>query len=347
MTAPEPRWWMNEPPDDAYPPDPPPTPLEVIDAGGRSPASRRSLADQLLSRGQLADLPSPEPLIDDTLDRRTVALLAGSFGTGKSFLALDWAGCIATGRMWQRRAITQTGSVLYVASEGAYGLNDRVTAWEYGWRHKLDDDAFTVLPVPVNLRDASQVTELCALAAGRALVVIDTLARCLVGADENSARDMGEAVDAAYRLRDATDGGTVLLVHHTGKDGDTTRGSSALEAGVDTVYKTKGDARLIELSRTKRKDGPTADRLQLALKPTLDSCVILSTRGVDMRPTADALLSTFREAFLDTGATKAELRNVAGMSPGSFHRALNDLLSAGVLTNTGTDSRPFFKLTGE
>lgn len=240
----------------------------------------------------------------------------------------------------------QQGSVLYVAAEGAYGLHPRFTAWEYGWHRTIADDTLAVLPEPVNLLDPTAVDELAQLAAGRALVVIDTLARCMVGADENSAKDMGEAVDAAYRLRDATDGGTVLLVHHTGKDGDTTRGSSALESGVDTVYKTKGDARLIDLTRTKRKDGPTDDRLQLALKTTANSCVILSTRGVDMRPTADALLSTFREAFLDTGATKAELRTVSGMTGGSFHRALNDLLSAGVLTNTGTDLRPFYKLTG-
>ena len=201
-----------------------------------------------------------------------------------------------------------------------------------------------MLPVPVNLRDAGQVAELCELAAGCSLVVIDTLARCLVGADENSARDMGEAVDALYRLRDATGDGTVLAVHHTGKDGETTRGSSALEAGVDTVYKTKGDARLIELERTKRKDGPTEDRLQLCLKPVAESCVIVSTQGVDMTPSADALLSTFRATFADTGATKAELRTVADMAPASFHRALNDLLRAGALVNTATGQRPFYKL---
>lgn len=60
-----------------------------------------TLRDKLLRRSQLADLRQPEPLIEDTLDKRTVLLLAGRNSTGKSFLGLDWACCIATGRPWQ------------------------------------------------------------------------------------------------------------------------------------------------------------------------------------------------------------------------------------------------------
>lgn len=86
---------MIEPPDTLSPPP--------AASNGR-PLERPSLSQRLLTRAQLADLPQPEPLIADTLDRRTVALLAGHYGTAKSFLALDWSGCVATGRMWQRRA---------------------------------------------------------------------------------------------------------------------------------------------------------------------------------------------------------------------------------------------------
>jgi hypothetical protein len=41
-------------------------------------------------------------LIEDTVDRRTVAVVAGSFGTLKSFVLLDWASCVATGSRWLR-----------------------------------------------------------------------------------------------------------------------------------------------------------------------------------------------------------------------------------------------------
>jgi hypothetical protein len=309
-------------------------------------SGRRPLSDLVLDREGLAQLPEPEPLIEDTLDRRTVALVAGYHGTLKSFLVQDWAACIATGRMWQRREV-QGGRVLYVAAEGAHGLNPRFTAWEYAWQRTIPADRLHVIPVPVNLMHADEVTELCDLARGVDLVILDTLARCLVGADENSARDMGIAVDALYRLRDATGNGTVLAAHHTGKDRQTTRGSSALEAGVDTVYTTEGDSRLMVLARTKRKDGPIDDSLRLKLSPASLSACLVSAIGADMRPTMEALMSAFMSAFGDNGATKRELREVAGMAPATFQRALTDLLKQGALVNTGTDLRPFYKAAPE
>ena len=48
------------------------------------------------------------------------------------------------------------------------------------------------------------------------LIIFDTLARCMVGGDENSPLDMGRAVAAADRVRVET-GAAVLLVHHPTK----------------------------------------------------------------------------------------------------------------------------------
>src|SRR6185312_10727918 len=60
-------------------------------------------ADIVLTRSALHNLPDPEPLIDNVLDQGTVALLYGKWGTLKSFIAYDWAACVATGRPWQGR----------------------------------------------------------------------------------------------------------------------------------------------------------------------------------------------------------------------------------------------------
>lgn len=309
----------------------------------RSRADRPGLRDRLLDRAQLSDLPQPEPLIDDTLDRRTVALLVGPWGIGKSFLALDWAACVATGKPWQGRPV-KPGRVLYVAAEGAWGLDQRLTAWEYAWRHQIPADRLNVLPVAVNLTDRRDaVPELAELARGHGLVIVDTVAKCSVGAEENSVRDMGVVVDALYQLRDATDGGTILAVHHTGKDG-TTRGSTSLPGGVDTIYQLTGDSRLLRLSREKRKDGPPDDTLSLRLDTVLDSVVVVSAMGADIKPKSNELLSIFVSSFSATGASKAELRAAANMPPATFHRALNDLLEHGFLINKGSDTRPFYIL---
>ena len=81
--------------------------------GGQTGAQTNSqppwggMAARLLSASALANLPAPEPLIDGVLDQGTVALLYGKWGTLKTFIALDWAASVATGRPWQGRATKQ------------------------------------------------------------------------------------------------------------------------------------------------------------------------------------------------------------------------------------------------
>ena len=150
------------------------------------------LSTKLLTRSALRNMPKPEPLIDNVLDQGTVALLYGNWGTCKSFIALDWAASVATGREWQGRS-TERRKVLYVAAEGAFGPSVRVDAWESGWGREISDEDLAILPEPVNLTVPADVGNLIDLIewGGYGFVVLDTLARCMVGGDENSARDCG------------------------------------------------------------------------------------------------------------------------------------------------------------
>src|SRR5277367_510328 len=182
--------WPMELPDDFYDRRREPNGQHPDDGSRGEPPKFAAL---LLSRSALRDLPDPEPLIDDVLDRGTVALLYGKWGTAKSFIALDWAASVATGRSWQGRA-TEQRRALYVAAEGAFGFKGRADAWEIGWQHSIHDGDLDVLPKPVNLMRPLDVNNLAALIewGGYGFVILDTLARCMVGADENSARDCGE-----------------------------------------------------------------------------------------------------------------------------------------------------------
>lgn len=305
------------------------------------------LADRLLTRSALRNLPDPEPLIDSVLDQGTVALLYGKWGTAKSFIAQDWAASVATGRRWQGRR-TERRRVLYVAAEGAYGLKGRVEAWEQGWQTKIQNGSLDVLPRPVNLTRHVEVGNLAALIGwnGYGLIVLDTVARCMVGADENSAKDCGLVVDVLHRLREVTPNGrgVVLGVHHAGKDGKTFRGSSAFEAGADTVYSTTRDGAVITLDREKRKDGPQVDVHRLKLTPIdgTGSVIIDSQGGGSNADRADVLLSHFHSHFAETGAPTTRLFDVADMPSSTFYRALSDLLKRGDLINTGTHKRPFY-----
>lgn len=346
-----------------------PTRAAEPDRGDRPPTTWTSVdlaeGDELVrklgvfTRDQLANLPPIRPLITGTLDRGTIAVLAGYWGTGKSFIALDWTCCVITGKPWQARPVhDRTGApvdrdgerharpytALYIAAEGAYGLGRRVDAWEAGW-HAEAGRLYVMSNAPnlLHVGEAGMVERLIRHLRAD-LVVIDTLSRCLPGADENSAKDMSAAVRAIDRLRVATNGGTVLVVHHTGKDKTTVRGSSVLEAAADTVYQIEGDPSFMKLERTKRKDGPADDLLKLRLSPVGESMVVADVRGQDQQPSWDRLYQVFADNFADTGASKAELRNVADLAPSSFHRALNALVGAGHLVNEGTGQRPFYRL---
>lgn len=312
--------------------------------------ARPVLADVLLTRSALRGLPEPAPLIHGVLDRGSVALLYGPWGSGKSFLALDWAASVATGREWQGRPVEQC-RVLYVAAEGAFGLKARLDAWEIGWSRTISDGALDVLPRPVNLSRSVDVVNLIALVGwnGYGLVILDTLARCLVGADENSAKDCGLVVDVLHRIRENTpDGrGVVMAVHHTGKDKRTFRGSSVFEAGADTVYSVTSDSDdgAIVVNREKRKDGPVFDAHRLKLDPIeiAGSCVLSKSHLSETKTRSEALLSHFVSHFAGTGATAAQMRDTIELNRATFYRALNDLVKRGDLVNTGTDKRPFYK----
>lgn len=89
---------------------------------------REAIASRVVDREALSRLPKPTPMIGETLDRGNVAMLAGMWGSAKSFVALDWAACIATGKPWQGRRVDR-GRVLYVIAEGAQGLSVRLDAW--------------------------------------------------------------------------------------------------------------------------------------------------------------------------------------------------------------------------
>jgi len=318
--------------------------------GSANAAVPAGLRDKLLSRAELRNLPTPEPLIDNTLDRRTSALLYGYWGTCKSFLALDWCSCVATGKPWQGRPVQQ-GKVLYVAAEGAYGLDRRLIAWEKAWHREVAE--LTVYPDKVDLLDRGAVREIEQLCGEQryALVVFDTVSRCMAGADENSAGPMSLVVDALDRVKRATVDGTVLGLHHTGKDKVTNRGSSVLESGMDTAYRVEGDPLLISLTREKRKDGPREDRLQLRLLPVADSCVLEAGNDLGTFGRSGTTVETIlRDVFGTFGASRAELRDAAmaaGLSRAEAYRGIKALVDGGLVRVTGPATRPNYAPIGE
>src|SRR5690606_16993437 len=76
-------------------------------------------------------------LIGGHVEHPTLTVLFGDPEAGKSFAAIDWACCVATGRRWNGKKVL-AGPVLYLAGEGFNGLSKRFLAWRL---HNGVDDA--------------------------------------------------------------------------------------------------------------------------------------------------------------------------------------------------------------
>jgi RecA-family ATPase len=99
---------------------------------------------------------------------------------------------------------TSQGAVVYVAVEAGRSICKRVQAWMQDRGLSEIPDAFCVLDAP-QVSDESDLRNLAerilALGIRIKLIVVDTVARCFVGGDENSAKEMGELSLASLTCR--------------------------------------------------------------------------------------------------------------------------------------------------
>ena len=195
-------------------------------------------------------------LIRGLLSEQSMSIVYGESNTGKTFLTLKMAYCIATGRPFCNRRVEQ-GAVVYVAAEGGLSVYNRVVALkqEYG----VTDFPMAVVPCPVDLLNTKadtndlidlieQVEDDCGQKVK--FVVIDTLSRALAGGNENSPEDMGVFVMHVDKIRHATKT-HLCIVHHSGKDrARGARGHSLLRAGTDTELEVANN----QLKSTKQRD---------------------------------------------------------------------------------------------
>ncbi len=198
----------------------------------------------------------PDYLVDDFLEMGATGVLWGDPGTYKSFLAFDWGMHVAHGDSWRGHKVEQ-GPVWIIAGEGERGLRRRLAAWNKHHGYDLDDYGAGVLVSAgaINLSDVENAAAL--VRQGRAappkLIVIDTLSRNFEG-DENAQGDVRNFVDNVTKVGQRLNA-TVLIVHHSKKDGENYRGSSVIKGNIDFEYELKRLSRTdVTLVNHKMKD---------------------------------------------------------------------------------------------
>lgn len=207
------------------------------------------------------------------LERDTFAMIFGEPHCGKSFMAIDWAWRIATGTAW-RGSDVKPAPAVYVAGEGRRGIAIRSRAWREHHDVTTAGKPFCVSKRAVAIVDPSSLALLFAeidyelAAAGQpGLIVLDTLARCFGGGDENSTQDMSRFVAACDAIRNRYEGCTLLVVHHSGHgDKSRARGAIALKAALDAEYRLANDGNNgLVLTATKMKDAEQPPPLSMEL----------------------------------------------------------------------------------
>lgn len=305
------------------------------------------LRHALVDTHGLDHIEPPQPLVNEVLYANSLAWLQGKPGDGKTFVALDLAGSVATGTSWHGH-ITEHGQVLYIAAEGVTGVRGRVRAWESAIGQPMTGVQW--LPVAVQAANETEWAALVDLApsvAAGGLIVVDTQARVTVGMEENAARDMGVFVQRLEELRQAT-GACILVVHHQGRSGDHMRGSTALEGAATTVMQVAKEDTDITVKCVKQKDAERFSDIHLELTSYGDSAVLMLTGPGTGKPRLGAALKTaaaWWATFGDDTVSMTRLVEADIATKPTLYRHLRTLVDAGIAVSNGSETRRRYSLS--
>lgn len=280
---------------------------------------------RLIRADQLNTLPPTEILSGTRFVARGLNVVFGASGAFKSFYVLDAA-----------LRTAQSLPVAYVAAEGAGGLSARVSAWcKY---HNSPPGDLHFICEEINLRDTTAVNRL-GLALNPVkpkLIVVDTLARCMIGGDENSAKDVGLAIHGCSSLQRAF-AASMCLVHHTNKADRSERGSGALRGASDAMIEvsSSGDG-LIRASCSKTKDAEPWETENLTfhqvdrsgvLIPASDSLLV----SLKLTPVEKQIMEFLGLSVFDSiGAQVQQVVNALNISERHVYRLLSGLKNRGL-----------------
>ena len=260
--------------------------LQAIPAPATGPKFKPMSMAELLAR------PQKVWLIDSVVGAGDLVMVYGASGCGKTHVVIDLIFSACMGSPFARRfPVARRLNVAYAAGEGLSGLAQRFAAVMdfYSYHDPLFDYSnftfFETVPQLYAGEDAiysERITDFIAewkdrQAKGEAqpldILVIDTLHTATAGADENSAKDMGIVLNLAKRATKEL-GCAVILVHHTGKNGETERGSSALRGAMDTmihIAKLSDNGTKAKMTCAKSKDSEAWQSQTFDLTEHLDS----------------------------------------------------------------------------
>lgn len=304
---------------------------------------------QFYSVNEVMEMPAPEWLIKNFLTQKSMVLIYGSPGVGKTFLAIDIAIATAKGLPWFGNE-TSSGSVVLISTEGDQGLQLRLRGWECEKKINLENtDNFIVCFQPINFaKESAQqalLKKINELPEQPRLIIIDTFADCFAQCDgnENDSGSVGKFLGGVKRIVDQT-GATALIVHHTRKGDTSERGSTVLRAAMDSMYSVKSTkSELYMIASTKQRNFAAPANLYYLLKevtlPKSEKAFALSTTCIPERVDMSGSLGIRRAAASLTRNQKivlellakndslrqVDIRKITGLSKSSASETMKKL----------------------
>jgi hypothetical protein len=176
-------------------------------------------------------------LIDGVLAKGHLAMLGGRPKSGKSWLVLQLAQAVDSGRSFLGKEVRRGRVLLIALEDGERRVHQRakVLRWQPSNGAGV---SFNIANFDADGLPGPGVAQLEQLAGDYDLIIVDTLIATLSGkANENDNTAMGAIVNDLARIAHANET-AILLVHHTGKGTaesvfDMLRGASAIRGGYD------------------------------------------------------------------------------------------------------------------
>ena len=193
--------------------------------------------------------------------------MVGASGCGKSFLAVDMACSIASDAAFHGRKV-RTAKVLYIAGEGQRGITARVVAWCRSNNIDVGQLNLHISANAIPMHDKVAIDQILQEfydLSNVGLIIIDTLARTFGGYNENSTQDVNHFITNCDMLK--SNKRSVMIVHHSGQNGERARGNSTFYAALDPEIFLRKTINDIIASCTKMKDAPDFDDLNFLLMP--------------------------------------------------------------------------------
>lgn len=264
----------------------------VATGNRHSPGHRRNRV--VLSNDMTAGA-EPEWLVDGVLPKEGTGMLYAPSSAGKTFIGIDLCYAVQNGQLWAGKGVKQ-GKAVYVAAEDSSGVCYRARvqfdAGEYGDPFSVvraDDEGLSLISEG---QDLNRLIEDIDFARGDddvRLIIIETFEKIAEGIDENMSGPVGQVWSNLARIARRF-GCFVLLAHHTGKGGETYRGSSTFKNRAETILsiEERGDGNR-RLQVVKQRNGISGLSAEFTLEaiPGTQTCRVMFTADWTGAPGAE------------------------------------------------------------